>query len=57
MSRYVLPVALVVCNDISAYVCGKLFGVTQLCKLSPKKTLEGFVGAAVITLAVSVSCK
>ncbi|KAI8576283.1 hypothetical protein K450DRAFT_283585 [Umbelopsis ramanniana AG] len=51
---YVLPVTLVVCNDISAYVCGKLFGVTQLCKLSPKKTLEGFIGAAIITLVFSV---
>ncbi|KAH8554563.1 phosphatidate cytidylyltransferase [Umbelopsis sp. PMI_123] len=50
---YTLPVVLVVCNDIAAFLCGRAFGRTQLCRLSPKKTLEGFIGAAIITLAVS----
>jgi CDP-diglyceride synthetase len=31
-----------------------MFGKTPLCKLSPKKTLEGFVGAAVITVLLSI---
>lgn len=37
-------------NDIAAYVWGMLFGRTQLIKLSPKKTVEGFVGAAFTTV-------
>merc|ERR1712146_418149 len=32
-----------------AYACGKNFGRTPLLRLSPKKTLEGFVGAWVMT--------
>merc|ERR1719472_724143 len=34
----VVPVSMVVCNDIMAYVCGFFFGKTPLIKLSPKKT-------------------
>lgn len=41
----VLPVALVIFNDIMAYFCGFFFGRTPLIKLSPKKTWEGFLGA------------
>jgi Cytidylyltransferase family len=37
------------CNDIFAYICGITFGRTQLIKLSPKKTVEGFVGAWICT--------
>lgn len=33
-----------------AYICGKAFGRTPLIKLSPKKTVEGFVGAFFCTL-------
>ncbi|KAI7857937.1 cytidylyltransferase family-domain-containing protein [Circinella umbellata] len=47
---FVLPVSLVICNDIFAYVCGFFWGRTQLIKLSPKKTVEGFLGAWVCTL-------
>lgn len=47
---FFLPAALVIVNDIFAYVCGTLFGRTQLIKLSPKKTVEGFVGAWVCTV-------
>ena len=45
-----LPASLVICNDIFAYVCGMLFGRTPLISLSPKKTVEGFVGALFITM-------
>ncbi|KAK6589878.1 hypothetical protein RS030_192812 [Cryptosporidium xiaoi] len=47
---FILPSLLVICNDIFAYIFGKLFGKTSLFKLSPKKTVEGFVGASIITI-------
>lgn len=47
---FLLPVSLVIVNDIMAYVCGKLFGRTPLIKLSPKKTWEGFIGAFIATV-------
>ncbi|GHJ84596.1 hypothetical protein NliqN6_0998 [Naganishia liquefaciens] len=47
---FFVPASLVICNDVMAYVCGKLFGKTPLIKLSPKKTVEGFVGAFLCTL-------
>ena len=48
--RFILPASLVICNDIFAYVCGFFWGRTQLIKLSPKKTVEGFVGAWMCTM-------
>ncbi|KAK4050685.1 phosphatidate cytidylyltransferase [Microbotryomycetes sp. JL201] len=50
-----VPAALVIINDIAAYVCGMLFGRHQLIKLSPKKTVEGFVGAFFVTIAFAVT--
>lgn len=50
MIWFFLPAALVITNDIFAYICGILFGRTQLIKLSPKKTVEGFVGAWIMTI-------
>lgn len=44
-----LPAALVIVNDIFAYLCGITFGRTQLIEISPKKTVEGFVGAWICT--------
>lgn len=68
-----VPAALVIFNDIAAYVCGRscyrlapssvahhlpltgmLFGRHQLIKLSPKKTVEGFVGAFFVTIVLAV---
>jgi len=46
-----LPSSLVITNDIFAYICGITFGRTQLIKISPKKTVEGFVGAWICTIA------
>ncbi|KAJ3275229.1 hypothetical protein HDV01_000955 [Terramyces sp. JEL0728] len=40
---FVLPCALVVCNDIMAYVSGFFLGKTPLIKISPKKTWEGWI--------------
>lgn len=50
MIWFFLPVSLVITNDIFAYICGITFGRTPLIKLSPKKTVEGFVGAWVFTV-------
>lgn len=44
-----LPASLVIVNDIFAYLCGITFGRTQLIEISPKKTVEGFVGAWICT--------
>ncbi|KAK0518778.1 phosphatidate cytidylyltransferase, partial [Tilletia horrida] len=49
-----LPASLVICNDVFAYVCGMLFGRTPLISLSPKKTVEGFVGAFLVTEVFAV---
>lgn len=47
---FLLPVSLVVCNDIMAYVFGFFFGRTPLISISPKKTWEGFLGAFMSTI-------
>ncbi|RKF56410.1 putative phosphatidate cytidylyltransferase [Erysiphe neolycopersici] len=51
---FFLPVSLVICNDTFAYICGITFGRTQLIKISPKKTVEGFVGAWIFTIIFGV---
>ncbi|KAL4885907.1 cytidylyltransferase family-domain-containing protein [Aspergillus karnatakaensis] len=50
MIWFFLPASLVITNDIFAYICGITFGRTQLIQLSPKKTVEGFLGAWVCTI-------
>ncbi|KIW62378.1 hypothetical protein PV04_10558 [Phialophora macrospora] len=50
MIWFFLPASLVITNDIFAYICGITFGRTQLISLSPKKTVEGFVGAWICTI-------
>lgn len=54
MIWFFLPVSLVICNDIFAYIVGITVGRTQLIKLSPKKTVEGFVGAWVFTVIFGI---
>ncbi|KKA29420.1 hypothetical protein TD95_004611 [Thielaviopsis punctulata] len=49
MVWFLLPASLVINNDIWAYICGITFGRTQLIKISPKKTVEGFLGAWIMT--------
>lgn len=53
MIWFLLPVVSVINNDIWAYVVGKMFGRTKLLSLSPKKTVEGFIGAFLITVVWS----
>ncbi|KAL8601481.1 hypothetical protein ACOMHN_000423 [Nucella lapillus] len=49
-----VPVSMIICNDITAYLFGFFFGKTPLIKLSPKKTWEGFLGGAVSTVIFGV---
>lgn len=51
---FFLPVALVIVNDIFAYLCGITFGRTQLIEISPKKTVEGFIGAWIFTMIFAI---
>ncbi|OLL21664.1 putative phosphatidate cytidylyltransferase [Neolecta irregularis DAH-3] len=43
---------MVITNDIFAYVCGYIWGRTQLIQLSPKKTVEGFIGGWICTIII-----
>ncbi len=47
---FLLPISLVTCNDITAYIFGILFGKTPLIKVSPRKTWEGFLGGFMSTV-------
>ncbi|VDB95206.1 unnamed protein product [Peniophora sp. CBMAI 1063] len=49
-----VPASLVICNDIFAYIWGMSIGRTPLISLSPKKTVEGFVGAFISTVLFSI---
>ncbi|BFZ61480.1 phosphatidate cytidylyltransferase [Saitoella coloradoensis] len=51
---FFVPVAFVICNDTFAYVCGFLWGRTQLIAVSPKKTVEGFVGGWICTVIIGL---
>lgn len=51
---FIVPVSMIVCNDIMAYVFGFFFGKTPLIQLSPKKTWEGFIGGGVSTVIFGV---
>ena len=50
-----VPASLVICNDVFAYVWGITIGRTPLIALSPKKTVEGFVGASFSTMLFSLA--
>ncbi|KNH04936.1 CDP-diacylglycerol synthetase [Perkinsela sp. CCAP 1560/4] len=50
MIWFLLPTSCVIINDTFAYLCGKAFGHRSLLKLSPKKTVEGFIGSAIFTI-------
>jgi len=47
---FIVPVSMIVCNDVMAYLFGFFFGRTPLIKLSPKKTWEGFIGGGFATV-------
>ncbi|CAO1310169.1 unnamed protein product [Diamesa tonsa] len=54
MIWFIVPVMMIVCNDVMAYMFGFFFGKTPLIKLSPKKTWEGFIGGGFATVAFGV---
>ncbi|XP_058120260.1 phosphatidate cytidylyltransferase, photoreceptor-specific isoform X2 [Anopheles ziemanni] len=47
---FIVPVSMIVCNDVMAYMFGFFFGRTPLIQLSPKKTWEGFIGGGFATV-------
>jgi phosphatidate cytidylyltransferase len=51
---FLLPTLMVIVNDIFAYLFGITLGRTPLIKLSPKKTLEGFIGGSIATVIFAV---
>ena len=52
---FFLPCCLVIVNDVCAYIFGFFFGKTRLIRISPKKTWEGFIGGALMTLVIGFS--
>lgn len=51
---FIVPVSMIVINDVMAYVFGFFFGKTPLIKLSPKKTWEGFIGGGIATVVLGL---
>ncbi|KAG9511180.1 Phosphatidate cytidylyltransferase, photoreceptor-specific, partial [Fragariocoptes setiger] len=47
---FIVPVSMIICNDVTAYIFGTICGRTPLIKLSPKKTWEGFIGGGLATI-------
>jgi phosphatidate cytidylyltransferase len=50
----ILPLSLILmiwCNDTMAYLVGSFIGKTPFSSISPKKTWEGTIGGAVLTIA------
>ena len=44
---FILPIMMIIINDVMAYMFGFFLGRTPLIKLSPKKTWEGYLGGGV----------
>ena len=44
---------MVIINDMLAFLFGKLMGRHKLWELSPKKTVEGFIGGMFGTIALA----
>lgn len=49
---FLLGALAVILNDCCAYIAGMKFGKTRLIDLSPKKTVEGFIGGIIGTVIV-----
>ncbi|KAK4315651.1 hypothetical protein Pmani_013140 [Petrolisthes manimaculis] len=54
MIWFIVPVSMIVINDVMAYMFGFFFGKTPLIQLSPKKTWEGFIGGGISTVFMSM---
>ena len=51
---FIMPIMMVIINDIMAYMFGFTMGRTPLIQLSPKKTWEGFIGGGLATVVMSL---
>ena len=51
---FIMPIMMVVINDVMAYMFGFFFGKTPLIQLSPKKTWEGFIGGGISTVIITI---
>ncbi|XP_037069536.1 phosphatidate cytidylyltransferase, photoreceptor-specific-like isoform X2 [Pollicipes pollicipes] len=54
MIWFIVPVSMIIINDVMAYMFGFFFGRTPLIQLSPKKTWEGFIGGGVATVLMGL---
>ncbi|XP_069948634.1 phosphatidate cytidylyltransferase, photoreceptor-specific isoform X3 [Cherax quadricarinatus] len=54
MIWFIVPVSMIVINDVMAYMFGFFFGKTPLIQLSPKKTWEGFIGGGISTVVLGM---
>lgn len=52
---FIMPIMMVVINDVMAYMFGFFFGRTPLIQLSPKKTWEGFIGGGLSTVMITLA--
>jgi len=52
---YVSAMIIITINDICAYYVGFFAGRTPLIKLSPKKTLEGYLGGGLLTMILGTA--
>ena len=53
MVWYIFSMSIITINDIAAYMCGFFFGSTPLIVLSPKKTVEGYLGGGLVTVLLA----
>ncbi|XP_072751060.1 phosphatidate cytidylyltransferase, photoreceptor-specific-like [Anoplolepis gracilipes] len=51
---FIIPVNMIMVNDVMAYMFGFFFGQTLLIKLSPKKTWKGFIGGGISTVILGL---
>lgn len=52
---FILPIMMIIINDVMAYMFGFFLGKTPLIKLSPKKTWEGYLGGGFATVLMTMA--
>jgi len=52
MAWTIFAFSIITINDIAAYMCGFFFGQTPLIVLSPRKTVEGYLGGGLATMVL-----